>query len=240
MPLPALQRLLPTAWRRAIPSQCRICHAWPAHALCDRCVAYFAPLVHRCEGCALPVAGGVRLCGACLLQPPPVDRCVAALPYAWPWAGCITQFKFYGDPGLAVPLGALLRSAPGVSAVWADADLVIPLPLSDERLAERGYNPAQLLAQHATPAGLPLRLDLLLRTRHTVPQHELPRAERLRNVRGAYAVDPLRARELAGRRVVLVDDVMTTGASLYEAARTVRSAGASQVAALALARTAER
>ena len=186
------------------------------------------------------MASGVRLCGACLLEPPPVDRCVAALPYAWPWAGCITQFKFHGDPGLAAPLGALLRSAPGVNAVWADADLVIPLPLSDERLAERGYNPAQLLAQHATPAGLPLRPDLLLRTRHTVPQHELPRAERLRNVRGAYAVDPLRTRELKGRRVVLVDDVMTTGASLYEAARTVRSAGASQVAALALARTAER
>ena len=234
-----LQHLLDRDWRRALPSQCRVCRAWPSEALCPRCVARFAPITSRCERCALPVPGGVRVCGACLRAPPPVDHCLAALPYAWPWATVISQFKFHGEPGLAAPLGLLLRTAPGVAQALAEADFVIPLPLSDERLAERGYNPAQLLAQHAAPREAPVRLDLLLRTRHTPPQHDLPRAQRLRNVRGAYAVEPLRAATLAGRRVVLVDDVMTTGASLYEAARAVRGAGAAHITAIALARTAE-
>ena len=231
-----LHRLFGAEWRAALPSQCCVCHAWPAPTLCARCVTRFAPAQPRCERCALPVPPGVRVCGACLGTPPPVDQCLAALPYAWPWGEVIARFKFTAEPGLAAPLGALLRAAPGVAGVLAGADLVLPLPLSDERLAERGYNPAQLLAQQLAPAP-PVRLDLLLRTRHTAPQHDLPRAERLRNVRGAYAVDPLRAAALAGRRVVLVDDVMTTGASLHEAARAVRSAGATHVAALALART---
>ena len=200
-------------------------------------MAHFVPHTDRCERCALPVTPGVRTCGACLREPPPVDRCIAALPYAWPWTDCITQFKFYGEPALAAPLAALLRCAPGVAQAWATTDLALPLPLSDERLAERGYNPAQLLAQHAAPTPVPVRLDLLLRTRHTLPQHDLPRAERLRNVRGAYAVDPLRAHLLKGQRVLLLDDVMTTGASLYEAARAVRGAGATHITALALART---
>ena len=177
--------------------------------------------------------------GACLRAPPPVDLCLAALPYAWPWADVIARFKFYAEPGLAAPLARLLHAAPGVADALADADLVLPLPLSDERLAERGYNTAQWLAHHLAPPPGRLRLDLLLRTRHTAPQHELPRAQRLRNVRGAYAVEPLRAAALAGRRVVLVDDVMTTGASLFEAARAVRSAGARHITALTLALTAE-
>lgn len=234
-----LQRLLAPDWRHALPSECRICHAWPAPTLCERCVARFAPATVRCETCALPVPSGVRVCGACLRTPPPVDLCLAALPYAWPWADVIAQFKFYAEPGLAAPLGALLRAAHGVAQALNDAELVIPLPLSAQRLAERGYNPAQLLAQHAAPSRRSLRPDLLLRTRHTVPQHDLPRARRLRNVRGAYAAEPLRAHELAGRRVVLVDDVMTTGASLYEAARAVRGAGAAHITALTLARTPE-
>ena len=233
----ALQRWFPADWRLALPSQCRICHAWPSHALCRRCVAHFAPPVARCERCALPLAGGARICGACLKDPPPVDLCLAAVPYAWPWADCVVQFKFYGEPGLAAPLAALLPAAPGVASALSLADMAIPLPLSSERLAERGYNPAQLLAQHCTPAHVPVRLDLLLRTRDTPPQHNLPRAQRLRNVRGVYAVEPLRAADLAGRRVVLIDDVMTTGASLFEAARTVRSAGAAHITALALGRT---
>ncbi len=237
MRLPVLPRLLSPDWRSALPSQCRICRAWPAQTLCTLCVTHFAPPVARCETCALPVTGGVRSCGACLREPPPVNLSFAALPYAWPWADCIAQFKFYGEPGLAAPLAALLRAAPGAAQALAEADWVLPLPLSAERLAERGYNPAQLLAKHAAPHRARVRDDLLLRIRHTPPQHGLPRAERLRNVRGAYAVEPLRAAELAHRRVLLIDDVMTTGASLFEAARTVRSAGAVHITALALART---
>ena len=104
-----------------------------------------------------------------------------------------------------------------------------------QRLAERGFNQALLLAQHLAP----LRTDarLLLRTRHTPAQSELKRAERLRNVQGVFAVEPLRADELRDRRVVLVDDVMTSGASLHAASLALRQAGAAHITALVFART---
>ena len=109
------------------------------------------------------------------------------------------------------------------------------MPLARERLAERGYNQALLLARHLAPRKTDA--TLLLRTRHTPAQRELTRAERLRNVRGAFAVDPMRAHELRDQRVVLVDDVMTTGASLHAAATALRQAGVTHVTALVFART---
>ena len=117
-------------------------------------------------------------------------------------------------------------------------DWVLPLPLSAQRLQTRGFNQSWLLARnlaHHTVA----RPDaqLLLRIRDTRPQSQLLREERLTNVKGAFMVDPLRANQIVGRHVVLVDDVMTSGASLYAAARALNNAGAAQVSALVLART---
>ena len=220
---------------RAWPSQCLICRAWPARTLCADCVGRFAAPTRRCDGCALPVPAGVTRCGACLREPPPFDRCRVAVAYAWPWAGCIARFKFQQDPGLAGALAELLAAAPDVNDELAQAALVLPMPLSAERLAERGYNPAQLLAERLAPGRV--RADVLLRVRHGTPQRGLARAERLRNVRGAFALDPACAAALRDRRVVLVDDVMTTGASLAEAARALRSAGTAHITALAFART---
>jgi ComF family protein len=228
--------------RAGWPSQCLICRAWPAATLCPRCVARFAGPTPRCETCALPVPEGVARCGDCLRAPPPFDRCLAAADYGWPWTRCIARFKFRHDPGLAAPLAALLADAPGVARALAEADVALPLPLSAERLAERGFNPAQLLARQLvarTGARCAVRTDLLLRVRHTEPQHGLPRERRLKNVRGAYAVDPRKAALLQGRRVALVDDVMTTGASLREAALALRAAGAEHITALVFARTDE-
>ncbi|QTD44631.1 ComF family protein [Ottowia testudinis] len=219
------------------PGQCLICHAWPASTLCEDCVARFAPAQPRCTRCALPVPAGVPVCGACLRQPPPMALCVAALPYRWPWSTCVARWKFAGDAGLTRPLAALLRATPAARAALEGADAVLPMPMADQRLAERGYNPALLLARHMAPAAT--RTGLLLRTRDTPPQRGLARAERLRNVRGAFQVDPLASHALAGRRVVLVDDVMTTGASVREAAAALRAAGAAHVAVVVLARTDE-
>ena len=220
---------------RAWPSQCLICHAWPARSLCTLCVQRFTPAVPRCECCALPVPAGVARCGACLREAPAFDRCLVAVAYAWPWTRCLAQFKFRQDPGLAAALAELLAAAPGVATTLDEADLVLPLPLSAERLHERGYNPAQLLAERLAPRRC--RNDILLRPRHGRPQRELTRAERLRNVRGAFTVDARHAAALQGRRVLLVDDVMTTGASLGEAARVLRAAGAAHITALVFART---
>jgi len=225
--------------RAGWPGQCLICRAWPAATLCRQCVTCFAGPVPRCETCALPVPAGVARCGACLRAPPPFDCCLVATHYGWPWARCVGQFKFRQDPGLAAPLAVMLAAAPGVAQALAAADAVLPVPLSAQRLAERGYNPAQLLARELARqlAARPVRTDVLRRVRHTPPQHGLPRAERLKNVRGVYAVDPPKASWLQGRRVALVDDVMTTGASLREAAAVLRAAGAAHITAMAFART---
>lgn len=229
-----LRQLLQGLSRR-LPSQCAICHAWPAHSFCEACVAAFAQPVARCSTCALPVAPGVSQCGACILHPPPLDACLAALPYAYPWSTLVADFKFHQHPGWATSFAALLRAAPWVEPALDATDLVLPMPLSKERLRERGYNQAQVLA--AALDAPRLAPGVLLRVRNTPPQRTLPRSERLRAVQDAFAVDPLQAHRVRGKRVLLLDDVMTSGASLHAAARVVRAAGAAHVTALVLART---
>ncbi|WP_447746943.1 ComF family protein [Variovorax boronicumulans] len=218
-----------------LPSQCEVCRAWPAQRVCDACVARFAPPTPRCGGCALPMPEGVTRCGECIKHPPPLDACLAACTYAWPWPDCIAQFKFRGEAGWAGPLATLLRSAPWVEPALEQCDLVLPMPLAPGRLGERGFNQAHELARRLAPAKTDA--TLLLRTRDTPAQSGLPRADRLRNLRGAFAVEPLRADGLRGRRVVLVDDVMTSGASLFAAAATLRLAGAAHITGVVLART---
>jgi ComF family protein len=218
-----------------IPARCAVCHAWPSRVVCDACVARFAQPVPRCRTCALPVPAGVGQCGACLTTPPPLDGCLAAVAYGWPWSHCIAEFKFGGQPGWAAALATVMRSTPWVEPALDQADRVLPMPLARERLAERGFNQSLMLAQRLAPGQTDA--SLLLRTRHTPAQSALNRSERLRNVQGAFAVEPLRAHELQGQRVVLVDDVMTSGASLHAAALTVRQAGAAHVTALVFART---
>jgi ComF family protein len=218
-----------------LPSQCAVCRAWPSRRVCDACVARFAPPTARCGGCALPLPQGVARCGECVKHPPPLDACLAACSYAWPWPDAIAGFKFRGDAGWARPFATLLRSAPWVEPALEQCDVVLPMPLSPARLRERGFNQAHELARRLSPAKTDA--TLLLRTRDTPAQSGLRRADRLRNLRGAFAVEPLRADAVRGRRVVLVDDVMTSGASLFAAAGVLRLAGAAHLTAVVLART---
>ena len=224
-----------TALANRLPSQCAVCHAWPAQRLCDACRAQFAPRLARCATCACSVPQGVAQCGQCLLHPPPLDACLAAVSYGYPWAHLLTQFKFHADPGWAAALAGLMQQMPGAQAALAQADLVLPVPLSPGRLRQRGYNQALLLARRLD--GARVHAQMLLRTRDAEAQSHLTRAERLRNLRGAFALDPLQARQVAGRRVLLVDDVMTTGATLHAAAAPLREAGARHITAMVLART---
>jgi ComF family protein len=225
------------AW---LPSQCAICHAWPARRVCDACAARFAQPQARCTGCALPLPAsghapeGMR-CGTCLRTPLGLERCVAAVDYAYPWAGIVGHYKFQADPAWASTLARLLHSTPWAEPLMDAADWVLPIPLSAHRLRERGFNQALLLARILTPAKTDA--TLLLRLHDTQAQSGLGRAQRLRNLQGALAVDPLRASALQGRSVLLVDDVMTTGATLQAAAQALRQAGAGTVSALVFART---
>ncbi|RRD58768.1 ComF family protein [Comamonadaceae bacterium OH2545_COT-014] len=221
---------------RWLPSQCHICRAWPAQPVCDTCRACFAQPVARCRACALPLAGGAVLCGACLREPPPMDESLAAVDYGWPWSALLAQFKFRQQTGLAAALADLMRQAPGAAQALDAADAVLPVPASRQRLAARGYNPALLLARQLAPRRAVLA-DALLRLHDAPPQRTLNRRERLARVQGAFAAAPHHAAALSGRRLVLVDDVMTTGATVRAAASALRAAGAAHISVLVLART---
>lgn len=183
------------------------------------------------------------LCADCVRQRPPLDQAFAAVAYAYPWSGLVSRYKFEDQPGWAAVFAALLVDAPGVREALAALrpdDWIVPMPLSAQRLQARGFNQAwQLATAMARQSGSAARTDarLLLRVKNTRPQSQLERADRLTNVKGAFLVDPLRYAEIEGRRVVLVDDVMTSGASLFTAATSLRQAGAANVTAMVFART---
>lgn len=227
-----------TRWITSLPgpaATCAVCAAWPTHTFCDDCVRRFARPVDRCIACALQVPVGVTRCGACIRQPPPLDACFAAVTYGYPWDRSIAALKFRGEAGLARALALLLRSAPWVGPALDSADRVLPMPLSAERLRERGFNQAALLARHLAPHHHDTAT--LLRIRHTPALSGMDRKTRQASVLGAFAVEPARAASVKGCRVLLVDDVMTSGATLHEAARELRRAGAASVSAVVVART---
>ena len=219
----------------AVPSQCMVCHAWPAQTICEDCVNRFAQPQLRCQTCAMPVPLSVPQCGDCIKHAPALDACLAAVPYAFPWSDLITRYKFHNQTGLAGAFALLLRSTPWVEPALDAADWVLPMPLSSERLRQRGFNQALLLASQLAPQKVDSRL--LLRIRDTAPQSSLKRAQRLGALDDAFAVEPLLAGLLKGKRIVLLDDVMTSGASLFAAARVLRSAGAAHITGLVVART---
>lgn len=218
----------------ALPGQCSLCRGWGRGSLCHACSALVARR-HRCLRCAIAVPADQPLCGSCVREPPPFERTITALDYAAPWDGLIRHFKFHGQPELATPLARLLRDALDHAAgSLPPPDLVLPAPLSDARLRERGFNQSWEIARR-----LGVRADpaLLLRIRDTPHQADLPLDRRVANVRGAFAVEPLRRREIEGRSIALVDDVLTTGATAAEMTRTLLDAGAARVQLWVLART---
>lgn len=230
--------LWPLQLVRRLPSQCAVCHAWPSQPVCETCVQLFAQPCARCRGCALPLppdlATGQDYCGACTTATPVADAALAAVAYAFPWSRLVLEFKFVQHPGWARSMALLMRSAPWVEPALDAADALLPMPLSRQRLQERGFNQALLLARALSP--YKTQAQTLLRIRDTPAQSSLSRAARLTNVQHAFAVDPALLGEIAGKRLVLVDDVMTSGASLAAAAACLRQAGAAHITTLVFAR----
>jgi ComF family protein len=219
------------------PGLCAVCHSWGTQRVCVECLARWAAPVQRCARCALAVPAGQSLCGACLIHPPPYSHAVAAFDYAFPWDALIARFKFNAALDLATLLARQLGEAVQRAQVPAP-NLLLPVPLSEARLRERGYNQAWELARRlANRLDCPTDAGMLLRVKETPHQTTLPPAERAANVKGVFAVEPLRVAELRGRDVALVDDVMTTGATLAELARGVVNAGAASVQVWVVART---
>ncbi|WP_245587256.1 ComF family protein [Comamonas composti] len=192
----------------------------------------------RCSRCAQLLPAGTAVCGACLRHPPLLKHCVAAVDYAYPWRSLLTDFKFRGDTGLARCLAGLLLATPEARQLLAECDGLIPMPLSSQRLKERGFQQSLLLARPlARATGARLLSQAVLRLHTGQAQHDLPRAQRLRQLRGVFSVHHARASQIAGRKLLLLDDIMTTGASLHALADCLLRAGASQVSAMVVART---
>lgn len=165
----------------------------------------------------------------------PLNACLAAVSYEYPWAGLISQFKFHDRPASAAQMAQVMCANTVMQPALDAADWVIPMPLSATRLRARGYNQALVLAR-ALSTG---KVDstVLLRIQDTPAQSLLDREDRLRAMADAFAVEPLLAARVRGKRIVLVDDVMTTGATLHGAATALRSAGATHITGLVFART---
>ncbi len=224
-----------------MPRQCELCRRWGTSPLCASCEDRYTITPPRCACCGLPLGLATPRCGDCLRDAPPFTHTVCAADYGFPWDGLISAFKFRGRPELAALLAARLTLAVQ-RALQAGAlpqpDVVVPVPLSPRRLAERGYDQAWELARRVAMAlHLPAEARLLQRPVDTAQQSGLNRAERQRNLRTAFMADPARRALLQGRRVALVDDVMTTGATLREASAVLLRAGAAAVDLWVLART---
>lgn len=210
--------------------------------LCMRCwnKAQFISAPH-CDRCGLPfelaedAAGPVVTCAACIADPPRFDRARAAMRYDDQARALVLKFK-HADATYAAPGYATWMSRVG-AALIRDCDLLAPVPLHRWRLLWRRYNQSALLA-HAIgrSAGKPVIADLLQRRRATPSQGRLGRTQRFQNVAGAFALKPAHADRVKGQRVLLIDDVLTTGATVEECAKVLKRAGAVGVDVLTLAR----
>ena len=220
-----------------LPTQCAVCRGWSARRICADCVQRHAAFKPRCSGCAIGVPAGVQRCGTCITAPLPFAQAVAAVDYGFPWSGLVTALKFHAALDLCDGLAQLSADAVRHHAAPLP-QLVLPVPLGAERQAERGMNQSWELARRVA-ARLQLRSHAALLTRRVETPHlaDLPRDERARAIRGAFALAPGATASLRGTSVALVDDVMTTGATAAEAARTLLNGGATSVQLWVFART---
>ncbi len=192
----------------------------------------------RCDRCGVPFAADYGLgvlCPSCIAAPPAFDCARAAIVYDDASHKLVVGYKHSDRTENAARFGAWMARAG--SDILSATSLITPVPLHPWRLLARRYNQSSLLAAAiAAETGARFMPDLLARTRATPPQKDLSVDARARNVAGAFAVRRSRARDVGGAHIVLVDDVLTTGATLSAAAKTLRRAGAARVDALVLAR----
>ncbi len=178
-------------------------------------------------------------CDACANEPLAVEACLSAVTYGFPWDACIAQFKFKGDASLGRCLAHVMLHAPHVEPALEAADHVIAMPLSAPRLRERGFNQAYVLAKQLAPSKASAHV---LQRAGDGAHHQVgaTREERLNFAQDVFWVAPQHLAALQQTRVVLVDDVMTTGATLSAAATVLKRAGVAHVTGLVFARAQRR
>ncbi|NJD89957.1 MAG: ComF family protein [Geobacter sp.] len=210
--------------------------------LCDSCLAGVTPLESPlCPLCGQPylhASCSDHLCGACTLASPSFDSARGALLFDGPVRELIHQFKYSGKTMLRRPLALLAADHLGQFVSESRPDMIIPVPLHKKRLRQRGFNQAILLGEiFAKRWELPLLRNTLRRVRWTEPQVNLSAVERLENVKGAFAISGVS--DFSGKRILLVDDVYTTGSTVKECAKILKHAGAEAVNVVTVARAAD-
>jgi len=217
------------------PPRCAACKK-QGHVLCPACRSAIHPLAPPfCQRCGTPLAAE-NICPQCSFRAPSLSGVRAYSSFEEPLRGCIYSLKYEGNTRLTEPLGLLLAQAYRHYALQVDA--IIAVPLDNKRQEQRGYNHAYLLAKVcAAQVHVPLYATMLIRHRATVAQVGLPASERRQNVAGAFrCTAAFTTGALLGRRILIIDDVCTTGATLEACAAPLFAAGAREVWALVLAR----
>jgi ComF family protein len=218
--------------QKLLPKQCLLCGAGGELDFCPPCLDSLPHLPsHHCIVCALPLSTA-GVCGACLANPPAFERSIAAFSYAFPIDALLQSLKYQANLALAPALADLLIAR--VNASSELPDFILPMPLHPAKLRERGFNQAlEIARQVSTRAEIALLTLACRRIKDTPSQTGLPWKEREKNIRGAFQCDT----ELLGSHIAIVDDVMTTGATLNELAKALRKCGARGVSAWVVART---
>jgi ComF family protein len=233
------------AVRFFLPVECAACHTPladdPTLYFCSRCWSTITPpSPSRCARCDRPFVSPLatvfspqHICQPCRERPPSYTKAWTLYPYRSPLQDAICLFKYEGKVSLADPLAHLMIDRlPPLEGI----DLIIPVPLHAERLREREFNQSLLLADRiGRHLNTPVSCTALTRIAPTPPQTTLSRKERLNNLHGAFAVS--RSKAIIGKRILLIDDVFTTGATVNVCAKTLRKAGSGHVFVLTLGRT---
>ncbi len=223
-----------------IEHYCALCdeRCEAGQVICGACEADLPWLREQCTACALPLSASGLICGECLRRPPSFDHVVVPWRFAFPVDSLISRFKHQSR----WPLGRLLAQqlARHLHHAFDEGlprpDALLPVPLAHKRLRQRGFNQAQMLADWLSPAlKIPVEKKLLQRVQDTQSQQQLDAASRRRNLRQAFALSS--GHDWAGRHVAIVDDVLTTGATVEALARLMKRAGAARVDVYCLART---
>jgi len=241
----SVHRLIRQAVRFLIPIDCAACHT----ALTDDPTPYFcatcwstiaAPTPSRCARCDHPFLSTAatshcrfHICHSCRQRPPSYTKAWTLYPYLPPLQNAIHLYKYGGKVSLATPLARLMIDRlPALESI----DLIIPVPLHIGRLREREFNQSLLLAdQIGRHLNIPVSCTDLIRTSSAPAQTTLPRKERLKNLRGAFTVPHQEL--IAGKHILLIDDVFTTGATVNQCAKALRKAGSGNIFPLTLCRT---
>ena len=227
-----------------LPCACALCGARCQAAVCAPCHTQFVePGTARCRCCANPLgaADARSQCGACQAHPPAFDATLAAAHYSAPLDQLVLELKFGGALALAPWFGAVLGAAVRAQDHLELPNLLCPVPLGPLRLIERGFNQALEIARPlARSIGVPLRAALAIRALDTVAQSSVAPAERKKNIRNAFIVAPDALALVRGQHIGVVDDVMTSGATLNELAATFKRFGAVRVTNFVFARTPPR